>query len=157
VVRAVVRIGLMLAVNAVALIVASIFLHGFGINVTGFLIALVIFTASVAVLTPLFVSRLEDRSGIALVGVALAATLVRTIVQRRAAVVEVATPAPAPSPSTVPAEIVQFDAVTPAPSSGGGIIHGPPPPHADEADGVRGEEAPDDDPDVVDSSRRVVS
>jgi putative membrane protein len=80
VIRTVVRIGIMLAVNALALIVASIFLHGFGINVTGFLIALVIFSASVAVLTPLLVSRLEQRSGIALIGVALAATLVSLII-----------------------------------------------------------------------------
>jgi len=90
---------------------------------------------------------------VALVGVALAATIVRTIVQRRGAVVEVATPAPAPAP----AEIVQFDAVTPAPPSAGGIIHGPAVPQADEADGVRGEETADEEPDVVDSSRRVVS
>ena len=79
-IRTVVRIGLMLAVNAVALIVASIVLHGFGINVTGFLLALVIFTVCVGVLTPLFVSRLERRSGVALVGVALAATLVSLII-----------------------------------------------------------------------------
>jgi len=80
VVRWLVRVGLLLAVNAVALIVASIFLSGFGINVTGFLVALVIFTACVALLTPIFVSRVERRKSLAAVGLALAATLVALIV-----------------------------------------------------------------------------
>jgi hypothetical protein len=90
---------------------------------------------------------------IALVGVALAARIVRAIVQRRSAVVEVATPAPA----TAPAEIVRFDAVAPAQPSSAMVMHGPPPPHADEADGVRGEAAPDEDADPVDSNRQVGS
>ena len=79
-VRAIVRLGLLLAVNAVALIVASIFLKGFRINVTGFLVALLIFTACVALLTPFFVSRLERRRGLAVAGLALVATLVSLII-----------------------------------------------------------------------------
>jgi uncharacterized membrane protein len=80
VVRAIVRTGLLLAVNAVALIVASIFLKGFGINVTGFLVALLIFTACVALLTPFFVSRLERRRGLAVMGLTLVATLLSLII-----------------------------------------------------------------------------
>src|SRR5262245_26390291 len=70
----------MLCVNAVALIIASIFVGGVGINVTGFLIALVIFTVCVAVLTPLFTRRLDRRTALAGAAVALLATLVSLII-----------------------------------------------------------------------------
>jgi hypothetical protein len=80
VVRAIVRTGILLVSNAIGLIVASIVLHDVEINVTGFLLALLIFTACAAVLTPLIRSQLERRNSAALGGVALIATLVSLIV-----------------------------------------------------------------------------
>src|SRR5262245_31213584 len=79
-VRTVVRMGLMLVVYALALIIASIFVGGVGINVLGFLIARRIFTVTVTVLTPLCTSRLERRNALAGAGVALLATLVSLII-----------------------------------------------------------------------------
>jgi hypothetical protein len=80
VVRTAVRIGILLVANAIGLIVASIVLHGVAINVTGFLLALVIFTVSAGVLTPAIRSQLERRNSAALGGVALIATLVSLII-----------------------------------------------------------------------------
>lgn len=79
-VRTLVRTGIMFCVYAVALIFASIFVGGVGINVIGFLIALLIFTVCVGVLTPLFTSRLPRRDALAVGGVALGATLVSLII-----------------------------------------------------------------------------
>jgi hypothetical protein len=80
VVRFIVRTGILLAANAVGLIVASIALGGFGISVTGFLIALVIFTACTALLTPFLESQFRRRNSAALGGVALIATLLSLII-----------------------------------------------------------------------------
>lgn len=74
-VRWLVRTGVLLAANAIGLIVAAIVLDGFAIDVTSFLVALAIFTAVVALLTPLFAAQLRRRSSSALGGVALIATL----------------------------------------------------------------------------------
>jgi hypothetical protein len=80
VIRTIVRIGILLVANAIGLIVASIVLKGVEINVTGFLLALLIFTASTAVLTPALRKQLERRQSAALGGVALIATLVSLII-----------------------------------------------------------------------------
>ena len=70
----------MFCVYAVALVIASIFIGGVGINVIGFLIALLIFTVCVGVLTSLFTGRLARRDALAVGGVALGATLVSLII-----------------------------------------------------------------------------
>jgi Na+/melibiose symporter-like transporter len=80
VIRTLVRTGIMLVANAIGLIVAAIVLGGVEINVTGFLLALLIFTVSVAALTPLITSQLERRNSAALGGVALIATLLSLII-----------------------------------------------------------------------------
>ena len=79
-VRAIVRTGILLVANAIGLIVASLALHGVSINVTGFLLALIIFTVCVALLTPALRSQFERRNSAALGGVALIATLASLIV-----------------------------------------------------------------------------
>ena len=79
-IRAIVRTGILFVANAIGLIVASIVLKGVEINVTGFLLALLIFTACAALLTPFFRKQLEQRNSAALGGVALIATLVSLII-----------------------------------------------------------------------------
>ena len=79
-VRLLVRTGVMLLANAIGLIVASVVLGGFDINVTGFILAVVIFTVCVALLTPFLVSQLRRRNSSAIGGVALLATLASLIV-----------------------------------------------------------------------------
>ena len=76
-IRLVVRTGIMLAANAVGLIVASLVLSGFEIDVTSFIIAVVIFTVVLALMTPFLASSMRrGGSNAALGGVALIATLV---------------------------------------------------------------------------------
>ena len=79
-IRWIVRTGILLVANAIGLIAASIFLHDVEINVTGFLLALIIFTVSAALLTPALRSQFEKRNSAALGGVALIATLVSLII-----------------------------------------------------------------------------
>ncbi len=79
-VRLIVRTGVLLAANAVGLIVASLVLDGFEIDVTGFIIALVVFTVALALMQPFLASSLRRRGSSALGGVALIATLVALIV-----------------------------------------------------------------------------
>ena len=79
-IRAIVRTGILLVANAIGLIVASIVLKDVAINVTGFLLALLIFTVCAAVLTPTIRSQLERRNSAALGGVALISTLVALII-----------------------------------------------------------------------------
>jgi hypothetical protein len=80
VIRWIVRTGILLVANAIGLIVASIFLRGVEINVTGFLVALIIFTVAAALLTPFFRKQLEQRNSAAVGGVALIATLVSLVI-----------------------------------------------------------------------------
>jgi len=81
-IRLVVRTLILLAANAVGLIVANLVLDGMDLNVSGFIIALVIFTVAVAVMTPFLASvfRRNDSGSAALGGVALIATLVALII-----------------------------------------------------------------------------
>ena len=76
VIRLLVRTAIALAGNAVGLIVASLVFPDFEINATSFLLALVIFTVAVALLTPFFASSLRrgTSSNSALGGVALIGT-----------------------------------------------------------------------------------
>jgi hypothetical protein len=74
------RLVVMLAANAIALVVAAIVLDGMRINVLGFLIALAIFTASVAVLTPALERALREKAPAIQGGVALFATLASLII-----------------------------------------------------------------------------
>jgi putative membrane protein len=80
VVRFLVRTAIMLIANAVGLIVAWIVLDGFDINVTSFLLAVVIFTVVLALMQPFLASQLRRRGSAALGGVSLIATLVALIV-----------------------------------------------------------------------------
>jgi hypothetical protein len=77
-IRLVVRTVIALAGNAVGLIVASLVFEDFNIDATGFIVALVIFTVAVAVLTPFIASvlRRNTSSTSALGGVALISTFV---------------------------------------------------------------------------------
>ena len=80
-IRAIVRTTVMLVANAVGLIIAALVLDGVDINVTGFLIAVVLFTIALALMTP-FLEKSLRRSGSssAVGGVALIATLVALII-----------------------------------------------------------------------------
>jgi uncharacterized membrane protein YvlD (DUF360 family) len=80
VIRLLVRLLIMLAANAVGLIVASVVLSGMDIDVTSFIVAVAIFTVCVALLTPFLAAQLRRRSSSALGGVALIATLVSLII-----------------------------------------------------------------------------
>lgn len=72
----------MLLGNAVGLIVASLVLDDFEIDVTGFIVSLVIFTLAVALMTP-FLSSVMQRNrstSAALGGVALISTFVALVI-----------------------------------------------------------------------------
>lgn len=79
-IRLIVRTGVLLVANAVGLIVASLVLSGFDIDVTGFIVAVVIFTVAMALMQPFLVSSLRRKGSSALGGVALIATLVSLII-----------------------------------------------------------------------------
>ncbi len=79
-IRLLVRTAVMLLANAVALIVASLVLDGMDIDVTSFIVAVVIFTVVLALMTPFMASQLRRSRSSALGGVALIATLISLIV-----------------------------------------------------------------------------
>jgi hypothetical protein len=81
VIRLVVRTVVVLLGNAVGLIVASLVFDDFEINVTGFIVSLIIFTLAVALLTPFLESvlRRNRSSAAALGGVALISTFVALV------------------------------------------------------------------------------
>lgn len=81
-IRLVVRTVIVLAGNAVGLIVASLVLDGFSIDVTGFIVSLVIFTIAVALMTPFLAStmRRNQSTSAALGGVALISTFVALLI-----------------------------------------------------------------------------
>ncbi len=79
-IRLIVRTVVMLAANAVGLIVASLALSGFDLNASGFILAVVIFTVVLALMIPFLASSLRRRGSSALGGVALIATLVSLII-----------------------------------------------------------------------------
>jgi uncharacterized membrane protein YvlD (DUF360 family) len=80
-VRFLVRTGVLLLANAVGLIVAAVVLDGMTLDASAFIIAVVIFTLVLALMTPFLASQLRRRgSSAALGGVALIATLVSLII-----------------------------------------------------------------------------
>jgi uncharacterized membrane protein YvlD (DUF360 family) len=82
VIRLLVRTVVLLAANAVGLLVAAAVLDGVKLDFGGFIIALVIFTVSVAVLQPFLASMMhrQGATAAALGGVALLATLISLII-----------------------------------------------------------------------------
>jgi uncharacterized membrane protein YvlD (DUF360 family) len=80
VIRLIVRTGVLLVANAIGLIVAALLLDGMDIDVTGFIVALVVFTIALALMQPFLASSLRRRGSSALGGVALIATLVALII-----------------------------------------------------------------------------
>ena len=81
-IRLLVRTAIVLLGNAVGLIVASLVLDEFEIDVTGFIVALIIFTVALALMTPFLASVLSRNrsSSAALGGVALIATFVALLI-----------------------------------------------------------------------------
>ena len=79
-IRLIVRTLIAVAANAVGLIVASIVLDGFSINVASFIVAVVIFTIVFAVLTPFLAVQLRRLGNGAIGATALIATLVSLII-----------------------------------------------------------------------------
>ena len=73
---------MLLAANAVGLLIAAAVLDGLHLDATGFIVAIVIFTVALALLQPFLVStmRRQGASAGALGGVALIATLISLIV-----------------------------------------------------------------------------
>jgi putative membrane protein len=79
-IRLIVRTAVLLAANAVGLIVAAALLDGVSLDVTAFLIAVVIFTVVLALAQPFLISVLRRNGSSVLGGVALIATLVSLII-----------------------------------------------------------------------------
>ena len=81
-IRFIVRTAIVLLGNAVGLIVASLVLDDFSIDVTGFIVSLIIFTVSVALMTPFLAStmRRNQSSSSAMGGVALISTFVALLI-----------------------------------------------------------------------------
>jgi|SRR5271170_4803581 len=79
-IRLIVRTAIALVGNAVGLLVAAIVLSKMHVNVTSFLVAVLIFTIVLALIQPFIAVQLRRRSSSALGGVALLATLVALLI-----------------------------------------------------------------------------
>ncbi len=81
-IRFIVRTAIVLLGNAVGLIVASLVLDGFDIDVTGFVVSLIVFTVAVALMTPFLAStmRRNQSASAAEGGVALISTFAALLV-----------------------------------------------------------------------------
>ena len=81
-IRFLVRTGVMLLANAVGLLVAAVVLDDMEVDASAFIIAVVIFTVVLALMTPFLTAQLRrsGSSSAALGGVALIATLVSLII-----------------------------------------------------------------------------
>jgi putative membrane protein len=79
-IRLIVRTAIALVGNAIGLIVAAVVLAKVHINVTSFLVAVVIFTIILALLQPFIAVQLRRRASAALGGVSLIATLVALLI-----------------------------------------------------------------------------
>jgi uncharacterized membrane protein YvlD (DUF360 family) len=79
-IRFLVRTGVLLLANAVGLLVANLVLEDMDVNASGFIIAVVIFTIALALMTPFLANVLRKGGSAALGGVALIATLVSLII-----------------------------------------------------------------------------
>jgi len=80
VIRFLVRTLVMLLANAIGLIVAAVVLEGMTLDVSGFLIDVVIFTVAFGLMTPFMANQLRKRQSSALGGVALIATLIALLI-----------------------------------------------------------------------------
>jgi uncharacterized membrane protein YvlD (DUF360 family) len=82
VIRFLVRTAIILIGNAVGLIIASLVFDGFEIDVTGFVLSLIIFTIAAALLTPFLESTLRrnQSTSAAVGGVALISTFVALLI-----------------------------------------------------------------------------
>jgi hypothetical protein len=80
VIRLLVRTLIALVANAVGLIVASLLLDGFEIDVTGFVVAVIVYTVVFALLQPFLIVNLRRSRAAVMGGAALIATLVSLIV-----------------------------------------------------------------------------
>jgi uncharacterized membrane protein YvlD (DUF360 family) len=80
VIRLIVRTLVALVANAVGLIVAAAVLDDMELDVSGFIVAVVVFTIVFALLQPFFVAQLRGAGSAALGGVALIATLASLII-----------------------------------------------------------------------------
>ncbi len=81
-IRFLVRTAIVIVGNAVGLIVASLVFSGFSIDVTGFIVSLIVFTVAVALLTPFLMNAMQrGRSNSAAIGgVALISTFIALLV-----------------------------------------------------------------------------
>ena len=79
-IRLIVRTLIALVANAVGLIVAAAVLDGMHMNVSGFLLAVIIFTVVFALMQPFLVSQFRRSNSAALGGVALIATFIALVV-----------------------------------------------------------------------------
>ncbi|HEY7754779.1 MAG TPA: hypothetical protein VID69_00975 [Actinomycetota bacterium] len=79
-IRFLVRTLVMVVANAVGLLVAAAILDKMTVDAAGFIIAVVIFTLALALMTPFMASQLRRAGSAALGGVALIATLISLII-----------------------------------------------------------------------------
>lgn len=79
-IRLLVRTAIVLVANAVGLIVAAALLDGMTLDVTGFIVAVIVFTVAFALMQPFLGSQLRRHGSAALGGVALIATLAALII-----------------------------------------------------------------------------
>ena len=79
-IRLVVRTLIALAANAVGLIVATLVIDDFDLSVTGFVVAVVVYTITFALMQPFLIAQLRRAPAAVLGGVSLIATLVSLIV-----------------------------------------------------------------------------
>ena len=79
-IRLLVRTLIALVANAVGLILASLLIDGFNLSVTGFVVAVAVFTITFALMQPFLIAQLRRAPAAVLGGVSLIATLVSLIV-----------------------------------------------------------------------------
>ncbi len=79
-IRMLVRLLVVVAANAVGLLVAAALLDGMELDTGGFVLALIIFTVIFALMTPFLASQLRRRNSAAIGGVSLIATFVALLV-----------------------------------------------------------------------------
>jgi hypothetical protein len=80
VVRFLIRTAILVAANAVGLLVAAAVLDDMTVDGTSFIEAIIIFTVAVALMTPFMANVLRKRQSSALGGVALIATLISLVI-----------------------------------------------------------------------------
>jgi hypothetical protein len=79
-IRFLVRTLVLVLANAVGLLVAALVLDRMSVDASAFIIAVVIFTVALALMTPFMASQLRRAGSAALGGVALIATLISLII-----------------------------------------------------------------------------